>query len=89
MIGKLVILERLVETLKNRNYKQTIVTGKNKDTPLFQTILIQPREQNRLNQKMWQLIILGVDSRKTIQKYNNTLWKCHVLNWPKETFLGK
>ena len=32
MIGKLVILERLVETLKNRNYKQTI-TGKNKDTP--------------------------------------------------------
>lgn len=33
MIGKLVILERLVETLKNRNYKQTIVTGKNKDTP--------------------------------------------------------
>lgn len=52
MIGKLVILERLVETLKNRNYKQTIVTGKTKDAPLFQTILIQPREQNRLNQKM-------------------------------------
>ena len=73
MIGKLVILERLVETLKNRNYKQTIVTGKTKDALLFQTILIQPREQNRLNQKMWQLIILGVDSRKTIQKYNNTL----------------
>lgn len=73
MIGKLVILEKLVETLKNRNYKQTIVTGKTKDAPLFQTILIQPREQNRLNQKMWQLIILGVDSRKTIQKYNNTL----------------